>query len=482
MVYDICSFGAVGDGIALNTKAIQEAIDTCSGNGGGTVLVPNGSFLTGTIRLKSNVEVHLAPTAILLGSTNLADYPTDVARCGFVNETHIDRCLVYAEDAYNIAITGSGTIDGQGAAFKGKVEQGEGGDRPMLIRCWHSERIVIEGVTLRNAGAWCAHFRESVDVRVTGVTIHNLVCWNNDGIDLMSTSRVRISDCTIICLDDAICFQSMSNDKPVEDIVINNCVLSTRWSAIRSGGAHAGGIRNVTVSNCVIKNTWGCGIKLQASGNCSFENMTFSNIVMPNVSTPISLRFGNAHYNSETRDESRPWGTMRNIMFNNIWASVVDEERLRREVQFPEFYEGEQKQCISICGIPGHPVEGITLSDIHVSFPGGGTKEDAANVDSDERENDYPEYFMWGVLPAYGLYARHARAIALNNVRFELRDKDLRPAIVLDDVQEADISNLRAALDPEVDALVKTRDSETYLTNSRVLGGIASDAKLVSGF
>lgn len=482
-VFNIRDFGAVGDGVTMDTTAIQAAIDACTADQGGTVLVPAGTFLTGTLFLKSNVTLHLAARALILGSTSLADYATNIARCGFVNETSIDKCLIYAENAENVGITGRGRVDGQGGAFKPILEDGTRGQRPMLTRLYRCRNVLFEGVTLGGAGSWCSHFRECFDVRVTGVTIHNRVNGNNDGIDLMSTSRVRISDCTIICQDDAICFQNMSDDYPVEDIVITNCIMSTRWAAIRSGGAHRGGIRNVTVSNCVIRDTYGCGIKLQVSGNGSMENMAFSNIVMPGVSCPISLRFGNAHYNNESRDERYPWGTMRNILFSNIWASVLDEATLRRSVVLPDsLYEGEERQCISICGIPDHPVEGITLSDIHVVCPGGGTAEDAENLNPPEHEDQYPEYFMWGVLPAYGLYARHAKTLTLDNVRFELASPDARPPIVCDDVDGLDIRGLRAPLPPEADAMVKTRDVRRVSLVDCVPTAGSADAPVQSSF
>lgn len=465
--FNIRQFGAKGDGVTLDTAAIQSAIDACTAAGGGTVVVPSGTFLTGTLMMKSNVTLDLAATAILLGSTNTADYSAAVARCGFVTAPEIDTCLIYAGNAENVTITGSGTIDGQGQSFPARLKR-KLLPRPMLMRCFDSRRILVEKVTLKNAGSWCAHFRECSDVRVSGVTILNRVNGNNDGIDLMSTARVRISDCVLLTGDDSICLQDMSDTKPTEDIVITNCIMSTRWAALRSGGAHRAGIRNVTMSNCVIKDTYGCGIKLQISGNGSMENMTFSNIVMENVSTPISLRFGNAHYNNDHRDPDHPWGVMRNMMFDNIWASIMDEAVVRAQ---GTTYPNEVRQCVSICGIPGHPIEGITLSNLHFTFPGGGTKADAANVNAPELEDQYPEYYMWGILPAYGLYARHARDLTLNNVRFELRSPDLRPAVVCDDVHGFDVNGLRAHLSQAVSALVKTRNtSEIFIQQSRILG------------
>jgi hypothetical protein len=471
-VFNIRQFGAVGDCTRLDTAAIQAAIDACGKNAGGTVLVPAGRYLIGTLLMKSNVTLHLAPTAILLGTPDIKQYAIGIERCGFVNESQIDKCLIYAADAENVAITGQGSIDGQGASFPATTPDGKRGERPMLIRFFRCRAVSFDGVTLKSAGSWCSHFRECSDVRVRGVTIHNRVNGNNDGIDLMSTEKVRISDCTIICGDDAICFQDMSDDHPVQDIVITNCIFSTRWAAIRSGGAHRGGIRHVAMSNCVIYDTYGGGIKLQISGNGLMEDMTFSNIVMKNVSTPISLRFGNCHYNNEQRDESHPWGGMRNILFSNIRASVIDQVGLKKAV--PELYPGEERQCISICGIPGHPVEGVTLSDIRVTFPGGGTKEDAAKRDMPELADQYPEYFMWGVLPAYALYARHVRGLALNNVSFDLAGQDLRPALVCDDVADLDISGFRAMADKEVESVIRLRATrQAFLCGCRPLNDVA---------
>jgi hypothetical protein len=197
------------------------------------------------------------------------------------------------------------------------------------------------------------------------------------------------------------------------------------------------------------------------------ENMTFSNLVMENVSCPISLRFGNHHYNGEQRDTSFPFGAMKNLQFAEIRASVLDEESLKKGITSfyaaydwktpPRPYAGEERQCISICGIPGHPVEGITLRGIHITFPGGGTPEDAARRELPELEDQYPEYFMWGVLPAYGLYARHVKGLALEGVRFDVASPDVRPAVVCDDAEDVELAGLRLYANPQAESLVRLR-------------------------
>jgi polygalacturonase len=191
--------------------------------------------VVGTIVLKSHVQLHLASSALILGSKDLSRYATNIARCGFVNESAIDKCLLYAEHAENISITGTGTIDGQGGAFPGHLPDGKLGERPMLIRFFQCTNVVVKAVTLRSAGAWCSHYRECDGVRIHGITIHNRANGNGDGIDLMSTRNVRISDCTLLCQDDAICFQNMSDERPTENIVIDNCILSRRYDVQQPG-------------------------------------------------------------------------------------------------------------------------------------------------------------------------------------------------------------------------------------------------------
>ncbi len=477
LIFNVRTFGAVGDGAHLDTPAIQAAVDACSKAGGGVVLVPPGKYVIGTLFLRSNTHLSLTATAVLLGTSDLTQYATGIERSGFTAHSYIDKCLIYAEKADNFKLSGQGTIDGQGGEFPAAGPDGKAGERPMLIRLADCTNVSIEGVTLRNAGSWCSHFVRCTDLRIRGVTIRNRCNGNNDGIDISGCENVLISDCTILAEDDGICLQNLDNSRPVKNVLITNCIISTRWAAIRSGGAHAGGIRDVTVSNCSFFDTFGCGIKLQISGAGVMENMTFSNIVMKNVSSPISLRLGRHNY-GEQIDTSGPPGGMRNLMFNNIRADVIDEAGLRKKIQ--EIYRmdphpGEERQCISIMGIPGFPVQGVALSNIQVTFPGGGTREDAAKREMPELEDVYPEYFLWGVLPAYGLYARHVEGLSLDAVRFDLATPDLRPAVVCDMAKGVDISGLRAQGSRDVESLIRLRSTrDAFLYGCRPMGEIGT--------
>jgi hypothetical protein len=227
--------------------------------------------------------------------------------------------------------------------------------------------------------------------------------------------------------------------------VITNCVVSTRWAAFRVGPEATGVFRDITVSNCVVYDTYGCGIKMQEVEGGVMENILFDNLVMNNVTGPISVRLGGYLGWKKERKESLPIGVLRNVQFNNIRAVVADNAYpLPHEVPA---WPGEMKSCINITGVEGYFVEGISLNNVHVTFPGGGTAADAA-VNVPELRDHYPEYHMFGVLPAYGLYARHARGLALNNVTFDTASPDLRPALVCDDVEDLELAQLRAAATP----------------------------------
>lgn len=475
-IYSVIDYGAVGDGETLNSQAIQSAIDACASLSGGIVFFPAGRYLTGTVVLKSNVTLELSPEACLLGSKDLADYPA------LEQAAYESRCLVYAVGAHTIALQGRGTIDGQGSAFPYGSEGFNFEDesaapstqvfiRPLLVRFLKCQDVTIRDLTLQHSPSWCCHIEVCKGVRLDGVHIFNRANQNNDGFDLTTCEDVFASNCKVDCGDDAFALKEGGRN-----IVITNCVISTRWAAFRVGPESRGVYRDICVSNCVVYDTYGAAIKMQEVEGGIMENILFENIVMENVTGPISIRLGGYLGWKNDRKESFPIGVFRNVQFNNIRARVADNA-------YPLAYEvppfpGERKSCINITGVPGYYVENVTLSNLHVTFPGGGTLEDADRVVPELRDH-YPEYHMFGTLPAYGLYVRHTRGLALDNVRFDYAGSEKRPAVVCEDAEDLELSNFRAAVDPDAPAVVVLREArQVFVHGCRLLHPVITFLKL----
>jgi polygalacturonase len=428
-VFDVHSYGAVGDGVAADTKALQGAVDACHAVGGGVVLLTAGTYRIGTVWLKSNVELRLVEGAELLGSLSLADYSKD--NQGAIEGPAFDECLLYAENAENIRITGDGSVNGRGSEknFPIKLEGGSLGDRPMLIRFVDCQNIVFSGVTLKDAASWCTHLVSCEDIVIRGVKIDSHVNRNNDGLDLDGCKNVLIENCNIRSGDDSICPKSTTT-RICENIVVKNCRVQSNTSAFKCGTSSRGGFKNITVSNCDFSDTRMGAIKLLAVDGGIMEDITIENIVMNNVEGPIFIRLANRGrtYHKPTEQiqgkdvepEGAAVGSCRNIRIRNIKATVTSDI---------------QKRCgIMISGIPGHCIENVVLENIEVSYPGGGTAEDAAREVPEDIAR-YPEQFFFGVLPSWGAYIRHARHVEFRNVKMSVRSPDAREKFVLVDVE-----------------------------------------------
>ncbi len=470
-IYSVLDFGAAGDGKTLDTAAIQAAIDACTAASGGTVLIPPGVYLSGTISLKNNVNLHLSQNARLLGSTSLDHYPN----LGRDRGLH-DYCLVNAYNVHHISLTGQGVIDGQGKAFPYGSEGFNFEDeevapstqsfiRPMLIHFTDCHDVTLSDLTLQHAASWCCNLEKIRQMHIHGVHLFNRANQNNDGFDLTYCEDVTISDCHIDCGDDAIALKEGG-----ERIVVTNCLISTRWAAVRIGPEARGIFRDIAVSNCVIFNTYGSAIKIQEVEGGVMENISFDHLVMNHVTGPVSLRLGGYLGWKNERKESLPIGVLRNIRFSDIQATVADNAYpLPHEV--PAF-PGEKKSCINLCGVPGFYIENVTFSGIHVTFPGGGSLEDAQRAVPELRDH-YPEYHMFGVLPAYGMYIRHARGITLENVTFDTASPEMRPALVCEDVEDLELSGFRAEGNSEGELLRLCDTRLAYIHGCRPTSPVA---------
>jgi polygalacturonase len=447
--FNIRDYGAVGDGRTLNTAAIQKTIDSCATTGG-TVFIPPGTYLTGTLFLKSNVALHLDHGAMLLGSTNQDDYPITIPGYRSYTDNYVVRSLIYAEKAKHIAIVGSGIIDGQGRAFKDRRSENEPYRlRPYLIRMIECQDIKIKDITLRNSPMWVQHYLACDDVNIDGITVKSRVAGNNDGIDIDSCHRVRIANCNISSGDDAIVLKSTSN-RVCQDVVVTNCILSSHCNAFKLGTESNGGFQNIIFSNCTIYDTRLSAIALEMVDGGLLEHVQVNNIVIDGAGAAIFVRLGNRarpFRSSDSAEVKRPGlGTLRNVSISHITADRVDDVG-----------------C-SITGIPDKPAQNIRLRDIRINYAGGGDAA-LANAVVPENEDRYPEHHMFGHLPAYGFYIRHVDGISIHSMSLSYDTPDFRPAIYLDDVQNLKLYDFAAQSESTAPAMIRMKNVRNGMVN-----------------
>ena len=426
--FNVKDYGARGNGKKMDTPAIQKTIDACHQAGGGTVVIPAGTYLASTIVLKDNVTLHLEKEAIILGSTNYKAYKN---LDPFTEGLGIDVgwALMVAVDAKNITLEGEGTIDGQGSALKeyhikhdARPESQRWGMRPFLLRWVRCENVKVEGVTLKYAGAWTSHYFQCKNININNITIRSFGVAHNDGINIDGCQHVRISNCDIISGDDALCFKTTSSKMACSDIVVTNMKLKSNQAGIKMGTESMAGFENIQISNCHIYDTKNGGIKLFSVDGAHLRNIEISDITMDEVRTPMMFRLGaRLSVFRKNQDTRQPIGTFENVTIRNVKAVAADQAQLK------------PPSGILITGIPGHYITNLTLEDIHIRLLGTGTTEDA-QVIVPEAIDQYPEVKTFGPkIPAYGVWARHVKGLKLKNVTFELKNPDERPEIICED-------------------------------------------------
>jgi hypothetical protein len=321
--------------------------------------------------------------------------------------------------------------------------------------------LVVRDVFLTASAYHCVRILECRRVHFDGLRIHNRVNKNNDGFHFVSCQYVHVANCDVACQDDA-CALFGSN----KFVTVTSCTFSTRWSIFRFGGGEA---ENITISNCVIYETYGCAIKLRCGPSSRLENITFSNLILRDVTGPISIGLDSTSRRGVSAGAPAPArGIVRNIAFNGIRATVVATGREYADMAFPQSYRpGETRSCIVLNGVGEDFLENISFNDVHVTYAGGGTAEEAAVRDVPKIAG---EYFEIGVPPAYGFYARNVRGLTLSNVRLTVAQPDLRPAVVFDHVTDAACNGLGAQGNPAAESLLRLiATREVLLTATRVL-------------
>ena len=437
-VYNVKYYGAKGDGKALDHVVINKAIEAANKVGGGQVVLPAGTYLCGSIRLKSNVDLHLmAGAKILAAPAEMKAYDEsekwEDPQYQDGGHTFFHNSLIWAEGADNISITGRGTIDGLGLTKKdtekaGNVQGGSIGTGDKAIALKLCRNVLIRDITIFRGG----HFA----IIVTGCeigTIDNVsIDTNRDGIDIDCCKYFTVSNTKVNTPnDDAIVLKSsyaLKKPVPCEHILITNCIVTgyklgtfldgtyvpekVNWvcGRIKLGTESNGGYRNITISNCTCM--WSSGLAFEEVDQGRMENIVVNNISMSHVHHyPIYITTGCRNRGPKERTDV---SSARDIYINNVIADDCDS-----------------LAGIIITGMEGYPIRNVTLSNIHIQYRGGGHQ---VTKPYREQGTNYPEPRWAGPTPAYGLFARHADGIRLQNVEFELIRPDERPEIVLEDV------------------------------------------------
>ncbi len=423
-------------------EAIQRAIDDVAASGGGTVRVPRGTWETKPLFLKSNITLALDEGALVLGSTNIADYARADGVC---------PALVSAQDATNVTVIGRGaTFDGRGDGFYERYASGADQPKrtPMMMKFARCRQLHLEGFTYRRSGSWGIHLMNCDGVHVKGLTCFNHFNQCNDGIDIESRN-VLIEDCDIDADDDSLCFKAES-DKTfiIDNVTVRNCRLATTCNFIKFGTGSYKEWRNILIENCTLHRAsvahrfrWDkrkipgvkapisglAGLALELVDGGRMQNVTIRNITMEDgVGTPLFIRLARRHPNADGGGSF-----FKNVLVENVKMLKPAESRI----------------ASSITGVPGMRLSGVTVRNCAFLFPGGGTAAEAADHNIPEVEKGYPEYFGFGMkaLPAYGLYLRHVDGVKLENVSLRLASPDRRLAIVY--VDPVNIPHVQAYLE-----------------------------------
>lgn len=456
--YDVRDFGAVGDGKTLDHGAINRAIDSCVANGGGRVVLPAGTYLCGSIRMKSDVELHISAGATILaapGSMKAYDEsePWEGPAYQDGGHTYFHNSLIWAVGQKNVSITGRGMIDGKGLTKKdtekgGNLQGGSIGTGDKAIALKECRNVLIRDITIFRGG----HFAIIMTGCDLGTVDNVTIDTNRDGFDIDCCKYLTVSNCKINTpSDDALVLKSSyALKRPVlcEHIAVTNCVITgykmgtlldgtyvpekVNWvcGRFKLGTESNGGYRNIALSNCTFM--YSSGLAFEEVDQGLMENVVVSNITMSHVHHyPIYITTGCRNRGPKERTTV---STGADIQISNVIADDVDS-----------------LAGIIVTGMPDQPLRNIALNNIRITYRGGGTA-DLAKREYREQGTNYPEPRFAGPTPAYGLYARHVDGLDINHVTFRTEKTDYRPAVMLDDVKNESITDLKA---PEVKGVKK---------------------------
>lgn len=454
VVYNVMDYGATGNGKTLDNKAIDRAIDAAAKAGGGTVVLPAGTYLSGTIQLKSNITLYLEQGATIQAVFDTSAYdkpePFKYDMYQDFGHSHFHNSLIWGVGLHDVSILGPGLIDGKGLSrdldHRDHLPHGLGNKAIALKNC---RNVIFRDFSILKGG----HF----GILATGIdnlTIDNLkIDTNRDGMDIDACRNVRITNCTVNSpWDDAIVLKStyaLGFVRDTRNVTISNCMVSGDYvlgsvldgtfkrypktahiphtGRIKCGTESDGGFKNITITNCVFDHCGGLALETVDGGH--LEDVTVSNITMRDIiNMPIFLRLG-----SRMRGpKGMKVGDIKRVNISNI---VV--------------YNSASRAASTISGIPGHDIQDVSIHNIQFVLRGGGAAK-LRNIKVPEKANGYPEPTMFGTLPAYGFYVRHVKGIEFSDIKVTTMKPDERPVFMFKDASNIDLHYINV---PKVDGV-----------------------------
>ncbi len=465
-IYYVRDFGANGDGKTNDGASINKAIDAAAAAGGGTVYLSAGTYLTYSIRLKSNICLFIDQGATILAADSHAGEPGyDDAEPNEWGEkfkyqdfghSHWHNSLIWGDNLENISIMGPGTIYGKGLARGTPGRAGEGDKSIALKLC---RNVILKDFTILYGG--------HMGIMATGVdnfTIDNIkMDTNRDGMDIDCCRNVHISNCSINSpWDDGICLKSsyaLGYLRATENVTISNCQVSGfdrgtfingtylrseykvvpdhqgPTGRIKLGTESNGGFKDIVITNCTFR--FCRGLALETVDGGSIEDIAISNITMRDVvNSPLFLRVGARMRGPAGTDI----GFIRRVNISNVIA-----------------YNADAHFSSIIAGLPGHDVEDVKLDNVSIYYRQIDSPLSKIQKIVPEYVKDYPEPQRFGVMPAYGFFVRHAKNIEMNNVSISFLGTETRPAVILEDVQKISFNNFKAQTTDGVPVIIQRK-------------------------
>ncbi|MFD0990059.1 glycoside hydrolase family 28 protein [Mariniflexile jejuense] len=425
--YNVYNFGAKGDGVTNDQEAIQKTISACSKTGG-TVILKNGTFLTGQLKLVSNLVLKIDSSATILGikSDEEKDYPHHLIETKYPNRMLQDcqRRLLYGNNITNVTITGGGTINGQGdyEPWMHVKELGIEKDRPSILAFVGSKNITISNIKLLKPACWTQVYIESENIIIKNIKVNtgNLTP-NRDGIDIVDCHNVIIEDSFIQSEDDGICFKSGS-EFGCKDIIVRRCIIDklnvNAGNCFKLGTDGLGSFMNFDVSELTLKNAYqNSAIAIESMDGAVIDNMTIRDSNITNCGQAFFIILADRKRTVPKRNPRI--GTISNIHFKNITGTNFTQ-------QYPSI----------ITGIVGHNIQNISFENINLNLKGGINTTTQTVMEYDGK---YPEGSYFGNTNAHAFFIRHTDNVTFTNCKITTETEDEREWIVTENVKNISI-------------------------------------------